>query len=111
MTTDPKDHSASAENQTDDAVLDLLAAIRRVAESQSAEVDRVVRSYFHARDSLEAVSREELMRRLRAGVVTVLDVRWRAGASDGVAILLSLSFFLLVTTFMIRRVQRLFHSS
>lgn len=35
----------------------------------------------------------------------------RAGASDGVAILLSLSFFLLVTTFMIRRVQRLFHSS
>ena len=30
----------------DDAVLDLVAALRRVAETQSAEVERVVRSYF-----------------------------------------------------------------
>jgi ArsR family transcriptional regulator len=34
-----------------------------------------VRSYFDARDDLEPVSRKELMRRLRAGTVTVLDVR------------------------------------
>jgi ArsR family transcriptional regulator len=59
----------------DDAVLGLLAAIRRVAENNSAEVDRVVRSYFHNRDSREPVSRTELMVRLRAGTVTVLDVR------------------------------------
>jgi rhodanese-related sulfurtransferase/DNA-binding transcriptional ArsR family regulator len=58
-----------------DAVLDLVAALRRVAEVQSAEVERVVRSYFEARDSLEPVTRAELKDRLRAGLVTVLDVR------------------------------------
>jgi ArsR family transcriptional regulator len=59
----------------DDAVLELLAALRRIAERNVAEVERVVRSYFDARDSLEAVSREELLERSRAGVVTILDVR------------------------------------
>ena len=59
----------------DDAVLDLVAALRRVAETQSAEVERVVRSYFSNRDALEPVTRAELVGRLRDGVVTVLDVR------------------------------------
>jgi ArsR family transcriptional regulator len=59
----------------DDAVLDLLAALRRIAERNVAEVDRVVRSYFQNRDALEPVSREELLRRSRAGEVTILDVR------------------------------------
>jgi len=60
---------------TDDAVLGLLTSLRRIAELQSAEVERVVRSYFNDRDSLEAVSRLELVNRLKAGIVTVLDVR------------------------------------
>jgi len=59
------------------AVLDLVASLRRVAEIQSAEVERVVRSYFENRDALEPVTRAELMDRLRAGIVTVLDVRPR----------------------------------
>jgi ArsR family transcriptional regulator len=59
----------------DDAVLDLLAVLRRIAERNVAEVERVVRSYFHDRDGLEPVSRAELLQRLRAGTVTVLDVR------------------------------------
>jgi ArsR family transcriptional regulator len=59
----------------DDAVLGLLTSLRRIAELQSAEVERVVRSYFNDRDSLEAVSRLELMNRLKTGIVTVLDVR------------------------------------
>jgi ArsR family transcriptional regulator len=59
----------------DDAVLELLAALRRIAERNVAEVERVVRGYFHDRDALDPVSREELLRRLRAGAVTVLDVR------------------------------------
>jgi rhodanese-related sulfurtransferase/DNA-binding transcriptional ArsR family regulator len=59
----------------DDAVLDLLAALRRIAERNSAEVERVIRTYFHDRDSLEAVSRDELLQQTRAGLVTVLDVR------------------------------------
>jgi len=58
-----------------DAVLDLIASLRRIAERQLADVDRIVRSYFHERDSLEPVSRQELLQRLRAGEVTVLDVR------------------------------------
>jgi ArsR family transcriptional regulator len=59
----------------DDAVLDLVAALRRIAETQSAEVEQVVRSYFANRDALEAVTRSELINRLRDGVVTLLDVR------------------------------------
>ncbi len=60
---------------TDDTVLDLLASVRRIAERNLAEVERVVRGYFDSRDSLEPVSRLELTERVKAGVVTVLDVR------------------------------------
>jgi ArsR family transcriptional regulator len=59
----------------DDSVLDLLAALRRIAERNVAEVERVIRSYFHKRDSLEPVGRDELLRRSRAGEVIILDVR------------------------------------
>ena len=59
----------------DDAVLDLLAALRRIAEKNVAEVERVVRSYFKDRDSLDPVSRKELLALSRAGAVTILDVR------------------------------------
>jgi ArsR family transcriptional regulator len=59
----------------DDAVLDLLAALRSIAERNVAEVDRVIRSYFNERDRLEPVSRKGLLERSRAGAVTVLDVR------------------------------------
>jgi ArsR family transcriptional regulator len=59
----------------DDAVLELLAALRRIAEQNLAEVERVVRSYFDKRDDLEPVSRKELVKRSRAGAVTILDVR------------------------------------
>ncbi len=40
-----------------------------------AEVDRIVSGYFNERDSLEAISRQELLRRIKEGLVTVLDVR------------------------------------
>jgi rhodanese-related sulfurtransferase/DNA-binding transcriptional ArsR family regulator len=60
---------------SDDAVLDAIAALRGIAEKNVAEVERVVRSYFDQRDSFEPVSRKELLKRSRAGTVTVLDVR------------------------------------
>jgi len=60
---------------TGDAVLDLLSTLRRIAEQNIAEVERVIRSYFNDRDNLEAVTREELVERSRAGTVTILDVR------------------------------------
>ena len=56
-------------------VVDLLMAVRRTAERGVAEIDKIVQSYFHARDSLEPVSHEELANRLRDGVVTLIDVR------------------------------------
>ncbi|MEX2455444.1 MAG: metalloregulator ArsR/SmtB family transcription factor [Rhodospirillaceae bacterium] len=59
----------------DDSVLNLTAALSAVAESNLAEVDRIRRAYFNARDDMEPVSREELLVRMRDGFVTVLDVR------------------------------------
>ena len=59
----------------DDTALTLLAALRVVAERNLAEVDRIVRGYFHDRDSMEPVTREELTERMRDGLVTVIDVR------------------------------------
>ena len=59
----------------DNSVLDLLAALHQIAERNVAEVERILRSYFYDRDSLEPISRQELQQRLRKGSVTVLDVR------------------------------------
>lgn len=59
----------------DDSVLNLMAALSDVAGRNLAEVDRIRRAYFDARDDLEPVSRDELMTRLRDELVTVLDVR------------------------------------
>jgi rhodanese-related sulfurtransferase len=42
---------------------------------RSAEVAQLVRNYFDNLDSLEPVTRKEMMRRLRGGGVVVLDVR------------------------------------
>lgn len=59
----------------DDSVLAAFSAIRTVAENHSAEVERVVRGWFHSRDDMEPVSREELAARMDEGAVTVIDVR------------------------------------
>jgi rhodanese-related sulfurtransferase/DNA-binding transcriptional ArsR family regulator len=60
---------------SDPSVLELTAALHRVAERNVADVRDVIRGYFHERDALEPVSRKELSQRLRDGLVTVLDVR------------------------------------
>lgn len=59
----------------DENVLALMRALFEVGERNLAEVDRILRSYFSGRDSLEPVTREELLDRSRDGLVTVLDVR------------------------------------
>jgi len=59
----------------DDSVLDLLDAINRIARSNAAAVKEVVSSYFNERDALEPVTRRELRQHIKAGTVTVLDVR------------------------------------
>jgi rhodanese-related sulfurtransferase/DNA-binding MarR family transcriptional regulator len=59
----------------EDAVVALLQALSRVGERNSAEIARVIASYFRARDELEPVPRDELLGRLRSRTATVLDVR------------------------------------
>ena len=60
---------------SDDAVLTLFGALRKVAESNVAAVDRIVRGYFEDRDNMEPITRKQLSERLRDGLVTVIDVR------------------------------------
>jgi len=59
----------------DEAVVGLVTALRQVAERNLAEVDRLLRGYFADRDSLEPITRTDLLDRVRDGLVTVLDVR------------------------------------
>lgn len=58
----------------DDAIT-LLNALRTVAERHLTEVDHLVSSFLTVKDSLEPVPREELLSRVRQGLVTVIDVR------------------------------------
>jgi rhodanese-related sulfurtransferase len=71
----------------DEDVFRTWQAIRALAESRLAEVDRVVETYLEDRESLEAVDAAELLERLSEGNVVVLDVRpeeeYRAGHIPG----------------------------
>jgi rhodanese-related sulfurtransferase len=64
-------------------------ALRDLGRERLAEVEQVVQTYFHARDELEPVSREELVERLRRGDAAVVDVRpaeeYAAGHIPGAA--------------------------
>lgn len=57
------------------AVCAFALSLRGVATARLAEVDRATRAYFDARGDAEPVGGEELMRRVRRGEVTVIDVR------------------------------------
>jgi hypothetical protein len=48
-----------------------VRAIRGLGERRLAEIDTLVRTYLKSRDELEAVPREELLRRAREGTVVV----------------------------------------
>jgi ArsR family transcriptional regulator len=58
-----------------DEIILLLHALGRVGERNVAEIERVMSAYFRARDEMEPVTREDLLVRMRDGMVTVLDVR------------------------------------
>lgn len=59
----------------DPEVVALLAALSRVTERNVGAVEKVLKSYFRERDNLEPVSRKELLRRMRNGLVTLIDTR------------------------------------
>jgi ArsR family transcriptional regulator len=56
-------------------MIGLLRSLAAVGERNAAEVERVLASYFRARDAMEPISRSELMARLKDDLVIVLDVR------------------------------------
>ena len=70
-----------------DDVCQFFLTLRGLAESRLAEIDQVTREYFESRGAMEAVEGAELLRRVRDGEVTVLDVRppeeYRAGHIPG----------------------------
>lgn len=59
----------------DAEVVGLIRALGVVGERNMAEIQRLQADYFQARDTLEAVSRSEVLDMLRNGLVTILDVR------------------------------------
>lgn len=58
-----------------DDVVGLTHALRVVGEAHLAEIDRLVATFLTSKDALEPVPAQDLLRRARTGLVTVLDVR------------------------------------
>jgi rhodanese-related sulfurtransferase/DNA-binding HxlR family transcriptional regulator len=56
-------------------IVSLLGALRHVAEHAVTSMERIIATYFRARDELEPVAAKELLARLRGGDVVILDVR------------------------------------
>ena len=54
-----------------------FSVLRRVAESRLAEIEKVARQFFGTPDGLIALDRASLLRQIKAGAVTVIDVRPR----------------------------------
>jgi rhodanese-related sulfurtransferase/DNA-binding transcriptional ArsR family regulator len=71
----------------DDEVARFFVRLRQLATAHLAEIELVTREYFERRGALESVGSDELVRRVRGGEVTVLDVRpdeeYRAGHIPG----------------------------
>jgi ArsR family transcriptional regulator len=59
----------------DDALVPVLRGIQALTRRRQAEVDQLARAYIDSRDALEPVSAAELRRRLKAGDVSLIDVR------------------------------------
>jgi rhodanese-related sulfurtransferase len=59
----------------DEQVFTLWRTLRDCGSAHLAEVQRLVTTYFTERDTLEAIDKQELLRRLHEESVVVLDVR------------------------------------
>ena len=58
-----------------DRVLELLAALRGIAERNVAEAQQTIATYFTSRDSMEPLATADLARALKNKSVVLLDVR------------------------------------
>lgn len=59
----------------DESVGDFFLSLRGLAESRLVEVQEVTRAFYAERGAMEPVASDELLRRVKKGEVTVLDVR------------------------------------
>jgi rhodanese-related sulfurtransferase/predicted transcriptional regulator len=59
----------------DPEVIALLGTLSKVTQRNVGAVEKVLNSYFRKRDGVEPVSRIELLRRMRDGRVTLIDIR------------------------------------
>jgi len=70
-----------------EAVEELWVTLRKVAAQHRHDLERLAAAYLGPVEELEVMSREELLGRLQAGAITVLDVRpsaeYRAGHIPG----------------------------
>src|SRR5947199_10214642 len=64
-------------------VAELWSALRDVATDHVAGVERLAGAYLGARDGMDVIGRDELVRRLERGEVLVLDVRPRPEYAAG----------------------------
>ena len=56
-------------------VIELLLLLQKIAKDRFAEIDRLVDTYLHSKDDLDALSVEEVLTKARKGDVVILDVR------------------------------------
>jgi rhodanese-related sulfurtransferase len=61
----------------DGSVERLWSSLREAGERQLAELDAVASEYLQGREQFEPIERSELLRRLKAGTVVLIDVRPR----------------------------------
>ena len=59
----------------DNTVCEFFRTMRLLAESRLAEVEQIKRRFLEGREGMEPVDRGALIKRVRKGTVTVLDVR------------------------------------
>ena len=60
---------------SDQTVCEFFRSMRILAESRLAEVEQIKRRFLEGREGMEPVDRDALLKLVREGVVTVLDVR------------------------------------
>jgi rhodanese-related sulfurtransferase len=71
----------------DQRVCEFFLSMRVLAENRLAEVEQIKRHFLEGREGMEPVDRDALLKRVREGAVTVLDVRpseeYKAGHIPG----------------------------
>jgi len=60
---------------SDYKVIELLGLMRSIAETNLAEIQVLINNYLFSKDSFEPLERDELLKRVHSGDVTVIDVR------------------------------------